>query len=219
MQTKPIKLLTLVELGSAAVAVWLAFHFCQIVGVFTRHMMLHIVLMMLAAPALAGLLRESGFVPPLPNSIKSLSGAALLQAILFLSWHSPPGLSLAWQSGGGLMHITLLFSALCFWLAVFDQAVKNVWRAVFVLLLTGKLFCLLAVLLVFAPRVLYGSAILNSAISVDLGDQQLAGLLMLTACPLTYVFAAIVLVYCWFQRLCDDHSAIESIGLASESAS
>jgi putative membrane protein len=56
---------------------------------------------------------------------------------------------------------------------------------VLALLLTGKLTCLLAVLLVFAPRALYPHA--------ALADQQFAGLLMLAACPLSYLGAALVI--------------------------
>ena len=68
------------------------------------------------------------------------------------------------------------------------------WQAIFLLLLTGKLSCLLGALLIFAPRLLYAADI--HAPSFDIGtldDQQLAGLLMITACPLSYVVAGVVL--------------------------
>ena len=65
------------------------------------------------------------------------------------------------------------------------------WHGVLGLLVTGKLSCLLAALLVFAPRPLYPHRPSRSAMS--LADQQLAGLLMLTACPLSYVVAGIVM--------------------------
>lgn len=217
MPTKPIKLLTVVEMGGGTAAILMALRYGESVGVLTRHMMLHIILMMLAAPALAGLIRKCAYAPPLAGGIKSLPAAALLQAALFLFWHSPPGLAIA-ARGGGLMHIMLLFSGLWFWLAVFDQAAKHIARTVFALLLTGKLFCLLAVLLVFAPRILYGSAAIGPNTPIDLGDQQAAGLLMLTACPLIYGLAAIVLVWRWFQGLCDKHGGSRSAGLAPGSA-
>lgn len=56
------------------------------------------------------------------------------------------------------------------------------------LLLTGKLACLLGALLIFAPRELYRLHGLPS-----LEDQQLAGLLMITACPLSYVVAGVAM--------------------------
>ena len=43
-------------------------------------------------------------------------------------------------------------------------------------------------LLIFAPRTLYHLA---------LDDQQLAGLLMITVCPLSYLVAAVVLAVQW----------------------
>lgn len=65
----------------------------------------------------------------------------------------------------------------------------------------------MAVLLIFAPRVLYGMASIDMAI--ELGDQQLAGLLMVTVCPLTYVLAAVMLISRWFLTLSDpQHDAV-----------
>jgi putative membrane protein len=63
------------------------------------------------------------------------------------------------------------------------------------LLVTGKLFCLLGALLVFAPRSLYllqnGHEAHFGPITIE--DQQLAGLLMLLACPLSYLLAGVVI--------------------------
>jgi putative membrane protein len=56
---------------------------------------------------------------------------------------------------------------------------------------------------------------MGSAAPIDLADQQLAGLLMITACPLTYLLAAIVLIYRWFQVLCDSQSGTALPALAS----
>jgi putative membrane protein len=125
------------------------------------------------------------------------------------------------QGGDGVMQATLFFSSLWFWLAIFNQDGKHSWRAVAALLLTGKLFCLIAVLLTFAPRVLYVSGAMapNLAMTVDLADQQLAGLLMITACPITYVLAAVVLINRWFQSLCDSQSDVAHSTLISENVS
>ena len=67
------------------------------------------------------------------------------------------------------------------------------WHALPALLLTGKLVCLLAALLVFAPRALYGASHQHAALMQPLDDQQLAGLLMIAACPLSYLVAAVVI--------------------------
>jgi len=119
------------------------------------------------------------------------------------------------HAGTLLMQATLFFSALWFWLTVFNQTGEHLWRAVIALLLTGKLFCLIAVLLIFAPRVLYGM----TAMPIELADQQLAGLLMVTVCPITYVLAAVVLISRWFQTLSDTQSNVTSTAVAAENSS
>ncbi len=60
------------------------------------------------------------------------------------------------------------------------------------LLVSGKLACLLGVLFVFAPRPLLAHAghFVHAQV---LADQHLAGLLMIAACPLSYVLTAVVL--------------------------
>jgi putative membrane protein len=80
----------------------------------------------------------------------------------------------------------LFLSAVAFWRLILTLIGARRWHAVPVLLLTGKLSCLLAALLVFSPRVLYGPAF-------GLDDQHLAGLLMISACPLSYLVAGVVL--------------------------
>jgi len=124
------------------------------------------------------------------------------------------GLAMKGHAGTLLMQATLFFSALWFWLTVFNQTGEHLWRAVIALLLTGKLFCLMAVLLIFAPRVLYGM----TAMPIELADQQLAGLLMVTVCPITYVLAAVVLISRWFQTLSDTQSNVTSTAVAAENS-
>jgi putative membrane protein len=80
------------------------------------------------------------------------------------------------------------------------------WRALFALLLTGKLFCLLGALLVFAPRLLYGDPAAGHAWHTPetgdaLADQHLGGLLMLAVCPLTYVLAGVIIAAQWLRDL------------------
>jgi putative membrane protein len=73
--------------------------------------------------------------------------------------------------------------------------------------------------LTFAPRVIYGAEPFNPAMTVDLADQQMAGVLMIIACPIAYVLASIVLVYRWFQVLCDSKSGVAPLEIASENGS
>ena len=75
------------------------------------------------------------------------------------------------------------------------------WRGLLALILTAKLFCLLGVLLVFAPRFLYPGLSLPHAaghvMAASLADQQLAGLLMLVVCPASYLAAGVVIAARW----------------------
>jgi len=216
MQAYPLKSFAFTELAALAVLVLLGFCYVENAGVFSRHMIIHIALMTVAAPVLASLLLK---LSAKSASVSTLFAAVILQAALLFAWHSPLGVGLAMKGHAGtlLMQATLFFSALWFWLTVFNQTGEHLWRAVIALLLTGKLFCLIAVLLIFAPRVLYGMTAIN--MPIELADQQLAGLLMVTVCPITYVLAAVVLISRWFQTLSDTQSNVTSTAVAAENSS
>lgn len=170
-------------------------------GMLTMHMAGHIVVMNVAAPALAWLLRRS-----LPRAIGSYAItthvflATAVQLTVFFLWHSPPAMAASMNSAviGFVMLAGLFAVSVWFWTCVFEAVRQDRMEVIAALLITGKLVCLVAVLLVFAPRLIYpGMAMQTAAI----GDQQLAGLLMLSACPLTYVGASIYVVARWFSRL------------------
>jgi putative membrane protein len=88
-----------------------------------------------------------------------------------------------------------LLAAVAFWSSIIASASR--WKAILALLLSGKLACLIGALLVFSPRLLYAAICYGQGVNLDtagaLADQHLAGLLMLAACPLSYILAAIVL--------------------------
>ncbi len=221
MQANLLKSFAFMELAALAVLALLTLYYVEIAGAFSRHMIIHIALMTVVAPVLASLLQKLRYSSAKPASVATLFAVITLQAALLFAWHSPPGIGLAMEGHAGalLMQATLLFSALWFWLTVFNQTGEHLWRAVVALLLTGKLFCLIAVLLTFAPRVLYGVTATNTHITIDLADQQLAGLLMVTVCPITYVLAAVVLIYRWFQALCDSQSDVAPSAFVPENSS
>ncbi len=170
-------------------------------GHLSTHMMLHIATMNVAAPGLAALaVSRHMLARPGHTAAPFLWAAWLIQMVAFWTWHAPAIHSvvthstlLAWLAQG-----TLFVAALTFWLALLTVSSDARWHSVLTLLLTGKLACLLAALLIFAPRTLYTStAHLGHAAGTSaagaLDDQQLAGLLMITACPLSYLIAAIVI--------------------------
>lgn len=177
-------------------------------GFLAEHMTAHILAMNVVAPLLV--LVTSRF---LPESVKarlrsSIGPATALQIVLLWIWHLPSALAFAVGSAASMaaMHISLFAVALWFWGSVVAEAEETRWRSLGALLITGKLFCLLGVLLAFAPRPLYAEAArVHAGISHMpanlLPDQQFAGLLMLVACPLTYVLACIIIAVRWIADI------------------
>jgi putative membrane protein len=163
------------------------------IGPISAHMLLHIALMNVVAPLLASVLARA--LPPTGRSAL-VWAATIAQILLLWLWHGPPALRAAagsmWISFA--MHGSLFAVALLFWLSSIRLPARNSWQAICALLVTGKLACLLGVLLIFAPRALYeaGHAGSHGAHAL-LDDQQLAGLYMITACPLSFVLAGVIM--------------------------
>lgn len=171
-------------------------------GSLTDHMALHIGAMNLVAPAVALILRRRAIVLP---AARWPAAAAATQLALIAVWHLPSMLALAMHQPAVMaaMHLSLLLSALWFWHAAVTAADGEAWRSLLALLITGKVFCLVGALFVLAPAPLYATAFAaHGAPAVGLlADQQMAGLLMLVACPLTYVLAGIVVTARWLSRI------------------
>jgi putative membrane protein len=178
----------------------------------THHMSVHIALMNFIAPVAAiALLRERWISRLESGSV--LTAATVAQLAILWVLHAPFVLDAVSESTAkGLVVLAALFgTALLFWLAVAAQRGIARWRALVALLLTGKLFCLLAALLVFAPRQLYpglGTAGHSAQHASDLADQQFAGLLMIAVCPLTYVLAAVVIAARWLKEMMSEDVAV-----------
>lgn len=186
------------------------------VGPLSQQMAIHIFLMSVVAPLLA-LAADRRFGDRLP--LPKLYPAVIAQLFVLWAWHAPPVLPMGMRST--VLHLTMLASflvaALWFWLAILSIRDDHRWHAILALLITSKLFCLLGVLLVFAPRVLYPDLpILHSQggmhqVGATLADQQLAGLLMLVACPATYVLAGIVIAARWFMDLDAEDTCVRPV--------
>jgi putative membrane protein len=172
-----------------------------------HHMSTHILLMNVIAPFVAhGLTAQRGLVADWFSTGRSLAAATMTQLATLWAVHIPVvfGTAIAAPGGEYVVQALLLTTATWFWLSALSQRGASRWRALLALLLTGKLFCLLAALLVFAPRLLYPEAphVHHSAVQgTPLADQQLAGLLMISACPLTYVLEAIIITAIWLKEL------------------
>ena len=164
-------------------------------GPLSRHMAWHIALMNIAAPLVAIALTHRYLASAERNV--PLWVVSTIQIVLLWAWHAPWALRsvMEFQLPQVLMHGSLFLAALLFWTLLLGLSHKARWQSIFMLLLTGKLACLLGVLLIFAPRLIYPAnqhAFSHSAMA-DLSDQQLAGLLMITACPLSYLIAGVVI--------------------------
>lgn len=179
-------------------------------GFLTEHMALHIVTMNLAVPLGVLLWRRLPGSSHARSAAPWIATASAVQLVFLWTWHLPPVLAYAVASpiGAAAMHISLLGAALWFWHSVIVAAERSNWRALGALLITGKLFCLLGVLLAFAARPLYPQAALAHAAhgahfdpGMLLSDQQFAGLLMLIACPLTYVLAGVIIAARWIAQI------------------
>lgn len=172
--------------GAAAVVGLLAIAAAGSGSGLVRQMALHLTVMGVAAPLAALQLRRTAIGSRLPWAATLVPATAAQIGALYL-WHLPAPHAAALDSPAvsAAMHGSLGLVAVGFWLAVLARR-QSVWPAVGALLVTGKLFCLLGVLLVLARRPLLhaGDA------AVALAEQQLAGLLMLGACPLSYVGVA-----------------------------
>ena len=161
--------------------------------VFTAHMLQHLVAMNCAAPFVALLLGNQ-------KNAMILPAATLLQVAGLFFWHLPAVFVLAHHSAtvNLLMQISLFAIAVVFWQAILGGGDRPVWPRIFALLITAKLFCLLGVAFVFSRRAFYPTIGKPEVWGLTaLGDQQLAGLIMVSSCALIYVVAATVLFSIW----------------------
>jgi putative membrane protein len=179
-------------------------------GFLTEHMAAHIIAMNVVARLVV--LTASYLVPRRRRfwHRRATGVATAVQIALLWIWHLPDVFAFAAASAVGMavMHISLFAAALWFWTCIVGEVEDSRWRSLGALLITGKLFCLLGVLLVFAPRPIYGEAFRIHAgaghamrLGQMLPDQQLAGLLMLIACPLTYILAGVIIAARWLSEI------------------
>lgn len=165
------------------------------VGPLSMQMLQHLAVMNVLAPLVA-----LAFARRLAHSSTNpIWAAGLIQMLLLWGWHAP-ALQQAMSTSSALQLVPLLLlaaAAVFFWSAVIAAGTRFGWSALAALMLTGKFACLLGALLIFAPRDLYGLPglvlVLCTTGPSTLADQQLAGLLMITACPLSYLVAGVIL--------------------------
>lgn len=180
-------------------------------GVLTEHMAAHIAAMNVLAPLGAAAWDRSSGGRGVAKAVPILP-ATVVQVTLIWGWHLPAVFAAICGSPAltAAMHVSLVLAAFWFWTAVIDGARRAGWTPLAALLATGKLFCLLGVLFTFSPRAILASPALPPTCFDPASprslveDQQLAGLLMLTVCPLVYGGAAIVIARRWLAALARD---------------
>ncbi|RVH52657.1 cytochrome c oxidase assembly protein [Sinorhizobium meliloti] len=182
-------------------------------GPLATHMAVHILLMNLAAP-LAAFAVTRVRLQRREIAGWALALATFAQIAALWAWHAPPSLNraLEFPTVHLLMNASLFLTAFLFWRVVLRLHGQRSWQPIVALLITSKLYCLLAVLFVFAPRALYPAFAAShtthatGAVNATLADQQLAGLIMLVACPVTYVLAGIVIAARWLLTMEKDEA-------------
>jgi putative membrane protein len=188
----------MVTVGLAALALaWIVPWRAIAPGGFSAHMIVHIAVVAIAAPALAlGLAgsrvdpvrRAPAWFPPIPLSIVELA--------VVWAWHTP-------ALHHGARHSTLLgwFEQLCFlasgmlvWLAAFggDGRASRSAAGLVALLLTSMHMTLLGALLALSPRALYGHG--------DLDDQHIGGAVMLLVGGASYLAGGLALAFDLMRR-------------------
>lgn len=181
---------------------------CCNLGPQAQHMALHIIAMNIVAPVIAGTVVARWSLRDAKPSTLWVATVVQIAAVWALHAPSVQAAAMVFPVIQIPVHLMLLVTALAFWTLLLSLSEAKRWHALPALLLTGKLVCLLAALLVFAPRALYGVHHQPSATMPALHDQQLAGLLMIAACPLSYLMAALVITVRFLKR---DRAAGEAL--------
>lgn len=171
------------------------------IGPLSANMLQHIATMNVIAPAVVVVALRH-----LPSNLwRSWHWATAVQLCVFWMWHAPPVMNAAMASSA--LHLLMQFSlfavALWFWASVLTLPSSRRWVGIFSLLITAKLFCLLAALMIFAGRPIFAMNMGMDGIptGITLADQELAGLIMIVACPLFYVSAGVYIAAKWLFEL------------------
>ena len=184
--------------GLAALAIaWSGFadHF---VPPFTAHMIMHMLVVAVAAPLLAFAVVGTRYdfsarvlllIAPLP--------ASLLEFVAVWGWHAPALHELARGSVAGIALEQASFLAVGFvlWLACIGERGGGRAAGVFGLLFTSMHMTLLGALLALAPRALYGHAHHSAPETLSaIDDQNLGGVVMLAAGGTAYLLGGLILM-------------------------
>jgi putative membrane protein len=162
---------------------------------FTVRVVHHMALVLVLAPLLAfGL---APWIRRLPSPMWPWTAVA---AVTFWTWHVPAPYEAALSSDAvyALMQLTILGSAIAFWLGVRRAAPAAALAAI---LVTTVVMGLLGALITFASSPLYAphvASTLSWGVS-PLEDQQLAGIIMWAPGSIAYLAAALWIGWRWMR--------------------
>lgn len=162
---------------------------------FTVRVVHHMALVLVLAPLLAfGL---APWIRRLPSPLWPWTAVA---AVTFWTWHVPAPYEAALSSDAvyALMQLTILGSAIAFWLGVRRAAPAAALAAI---LVTTVVMGLLGALITFASSPLYAphvASTLSWGVS-PLEDQQLAGIIMWAPGSIAYLAAALWIGWRWMR--------------------
>ena len=163
---------------------------------FPVHMIQHMVVVLIAAPLLAG----SRVVEIRSGVLRSILIVGLLHAVALWAWHLPSLYDAAMENAGLhlLEHLSFLATAVLFWNAVFDplhDRLKRVGLVFVTMLQSGAL----GVVIAFASTPLYEWHVDNTptgplASSRALSEQQVAGAIMWIPPGVVYLAVMVALL-------------------------
>jgi putative membrane protein len=172
-------------------------------GPLSMHMIVHVFTMGAAAPVLASILWHRRQRLGQESEEPRLLVATVIQLAVFCLWHTPAFMAAAMSDlkAATAMQVSLFIASVNYWLHILRMDRRKPWLCAASLTVTGKVLCLLAAVMLFAPQPAFhlGHA---AAPGASLHDQQMAGLIMLSICPLVYVISGIVLIARWFIASC-----------------
>ncbi len=181
-------------------------------GPLATHMAVHILLMNLAAP-LAAFAVTRVRLQRREIAGRALALATFAQIAALWAWHAPPSLNraLEFPTVHLLMNASLFLTAFLFWRAVLRLHGQRSWQPIVALLITSSSMSSRRALRLRAESALprfrcipHGAC--DRSREPTLADQQLAGLIMLVACPVTYVLAGIVIAARWLLTMEKDEA-------------
>ncbi|RKF12665.1 hypothetical protein D6850_17045 [Roseovarius spongiae] len=162
---------------------------------FTTHMVLHLALVLGAAP-LAGLaFARTGALRNLRFGIGAALGFSGVEMLVVWSWHTP-ALHLAAALDGrafALQQLSFLVTGMLVWLpGLADRTRRGAAAGALAMLGSFIHMTMLGVLLALAPGQIYASGICGGAFGLDaLSDQRLGGIIMALGGGLGYLAAAL----------------------------